>query len=98
MPGAERLFESGCGMKWIPTCKETTVLASRAMDEQLPFADRMTMRLHLAICANCARFNQQLQEMRRLFRAETAAGDDMPGLTPEARQRIARELQDKLGD
>ena len=83
-------------MKWITTCRETTELASRAMDERLPFADRVAMRLHLAICENCARFNRQLQDMRRLFRTETAADDDAPGLTPEARQRIASELQDKL--
>lgn len=84
-------------MKWMPTCRETTKLASRAMDERLPFADRMAMRLHLAICENCTRFNRQLQEMRRLFRSETAADDDAPGLAPEARQRIASELQKKFG-
>lgn len=84
-------------MKWIVTCRETSLLASRAMDERLPLADRMAMRMHLAICRNCARFNQQLQEMRRLFRAETGADEDVaPGLTPEARQRIATEIQKKL--
>lgn len=84
-------------MRWMPTCREATELASRAMDERLPLAGRMGMRLHLAICRNCARFNQQLQDMRRLFRAETAADDDAPGLAPDARQRIASELQKKLG-
>jgi hypothetical protein len=84
-------------MKWMPTCRETTELASRAMDERLPFADRLAMRFHLAICDNCARFNRQLQEMRRLFRAEAGADDDAPGLDPDARQRIASELQKKLG-
>ena len=83
-------------MKWMTTCKETTELASRAMDEPLSFGDRVAMRLHLAICKNCARFNQQLQEMRRLFRKETGADDDVPGLTPDARQRIETELQKKL--
>jgi len=84
-------------MKWMTTCRETTELASRAMDERLPFADRVAMRMHLAICRNCALFNLQLQHMRRLFREETAAGDDAAGLTPEARARIATELQKKLG-
>lgn len=84
-------------MKWMPTCREATELASRAMDERLPFADRLALRFHLAICDNCARFNRQLQEMRRLFRAETAADEGAPGLDPEARQRIASELQKKLG-
>ncbi len=84
-------------MKWMPTCRDVTELASRAMDERLPLSNRMALRLHLAICANCTRFNQQLQEMRRLLRAETAANDDAAGLAPAARQRIARELQKKLG-
>ncbi len=84
-------------MKWMTTCKETTELASRAMDEQLPLSDRLAMRLHLAVCNNCARFAQQLQEMRRQFRIETSDRDDTPGLAHEARQRIANELQKKLG-
>jgi len=84
-------------MKWMPTCREATELASRAMDERLPLSSRMALRLHLAICKNCARFNQQLQEMRRLFREETAVDDDAEGLAPDARQRIANELQKKLG-
>jgi hypothetical protein len=85
-------------MKWMATCRETSELASRAMDERLPFADRLAMRMHLAICKNCARFNQQLQDMRRLFRTETTADDDAAGLTPEARQRIATEMQKKLDE
>ena len=84
-------------MKWRTTCKETTELASRAMDERLPLPERVAMRLHLAVCNNCARFAQQLQEMRRQFRVETATNDDVSGLTPDARQRIANELQKKLG-
>lgn len=83
-------------MKWIPTCRETTELASRAMDERLSLGNRMAMRMHLAICKNCARFAGQLQEIRRLFRVETAVDGDAPGLAPEARQRIATELQNKL--
>lgn len=83
-------------MKWIPTCKETSVLASRAMDVRLPFADRMAMHLHLAICENCARFARQMHEMRRLFRANADAGDGATALTDAARQRIATELQDTL--
>lgn len=83
-------------MKWRLKCRDATELASRAMDERLPLSNRMALRLHLAICDNCARFNRQLQEMRRLFRAETAAGDDAAGLPPEARQRIATQLQNKL--
>lgn len=84
-------------MKWMTTCKETTELASRAMDEQLPLSERVALKLHLAVCKNCTRFAQQLQTMRHQFRSETVASDDTPGLAHEARQRIANELQKKLG-
>ena len=84
-------------MKWMLTCRDATELASRAMDQRLTLSNRMALRLHLAICKNCTRFNRQLQDMRRLFREETAADDDAAGLAPEAQQRIERELQKKLG-
>jgi len=84
-------------MKWMPTCRDATELASRAMDERLPLSNRMALRFHLAICKNCTRFNQQLQEMRRLFREESAANDGAAGLAPDARQRIETELHKKLG-
>ncbi|MFZ3041444.1 MAG: hypothetical protein WA108_06565 [Thiobacillus sp.] len=71
-------------MKWIVTCKETSLLASRVMDERLPLANRLAMRMHLAIRKSCARFNQQLQEMRRLFRVEAGADEAIaPGLHPK---------------
>lgn len=82
-------------MKWRTTCRETTELASRAMDERLAFGDRLAMRLHLAICKNCARFARQLRDMRRLFRAE-AVDAASPGLSDAARRRIENELQKKL--
>lgn len=83
-------------MKWHVTCKQNTELASRAMDERLSFSERVTMRLHLLICKNCARLTQQLQMMRTLFRQETESSDASTGLVPAARQRIKTELQNKL--
>lgn len=83
-------------MKWMTTCRETAELVSRVMDERLSLGDRIAMNLHLAICRNCRRFTRQLHDMRRLFRLETGANDDAPGLTTDARQRIATELQNQL--
>ncbi len=83
-------------MRWMPTCREATELASRGMDEHLPLLDRLGLKMHLAICRNCRRFAVQLEEMRRLFRRETGADDDVEGLTDEARRRIEAELQKKL--
>ena len=83
-------------MRWMPTCREATELASREMDECLSLLDRLGLKMHLAVCRNCRRFAVQLEEMRRLFRLETGADDDAMGLTDEARRRIEAELQKKL--
>ena len=83
-------------MRWMPTCREATELASREMDERLSLLDRVGLKMHLAICKNCRRFTVQLEEMRRLFRLETGADDDAAGLAPDARRRIEAELQKKL--
>lgn len=82
-------------MKWMTTCKETTELASRAMDSRLSFGERLALRMHLAICTNCARFAQQIEEMRKVLRRD-ATDDAGPGLSEPARQRIETELQNKL--
>ena len=83
-------------MRWMPTCKQVTELASREMDDHLPLLDRLGLKMHLAICRNCRRFTVQLEEMRRLLQLETGADDDAVGLDPDARRRIETELQKKL--
>lgn len=82
-------------MKWMPSCRETSMLASRALDGRLGIADRLALRLHLAICQNCSQFHRQIQEIRRLF-SETATDADAPGLSSQARQRIDTEVQKTL--
>ncbi len=82
-------------MKWMTTCKETTELASRAQDEHLNFGERLALRMHLAICTNCARFAQQIQDMRKVLRRD-ATDEAGPGLSDDARQRIETELQNRL--
>lgn len=83
-------------MRWVPTCREASALASRAMDEHLPLMDRLGLKMHLAICRNCRRFTEQLGQMRRLFREETGETDATAGLSEEAHRRIAARLQKKL--
>jgi len=82
-------------MKWVKTCKETTELASRALDARLSFGERVSLRIHLAICANCTRFSQQIQNMRKVLRMD-ATEEDGPGLSQAARQRIESKLQNRL--
>ena len=45
-------------------CKEVTRLVLEAEDRQLPWAERLAVRLHMHICAACPRFRQQVRLMR----------------------------------
>jgi len=46
------------------TCKETAALMLAREDRALPLSERAALRLHLAICAACPRFERQLLTMR----------------------------------
>lgn len=46
------------------TCKEVTHLVLQAEDRQLPLADRIAVRLHMAACHACPRFLKQVRLMR----------------------------------
>ncbi|WP_413895209.1 zf-HC2 domain-containing protein [Rhodoferax sp.] len=45
------------------TCKEVAALLIAREDRVLPWADRVRLRLHLAICAACPGFERQVLTM-----------------------------------
>lgn len=75
-------------------CKQASLLASRAMDDKLPFRERMVLRLHLWLCCNCTHFTEQLTFLRAAARHSKIHLDFR--LADEARQRIARALKNQL--
>jgi hypothetical protein len=74
-------------------CKEISRLASERFDRELGLLERMRFRMHVMMCHHCWRYARQLvflrRAIRRLAAARAARG---PGLSPEARDRIARRL------
>jgi len=46
------------------TCRDATALASRAMDAPLPWRQRLSLRMHLAMCRYCTRYQRQLRFIR----------------------------------
>lgn len=50
------------------TCKEVTALLVAREDRELPLAERVALRLHLAACQACPLFERQLLTMRDAFR------------------------------
>lgn len=52
----------------ILSCKEATQLVSQGLDRRLGFAERLALRLHLAICNGCSRFRKQALFLRKAMR------------------------------
>ncbi len=50
------------------TCKEVAALLIAREDRDLPLAERLALRLHLAACQACPRFERQLLTMRNALR------------------------------
>jgi hypothetical protein len=49
------------------TCKEVATLLVAREDRSLPITERLALRLHLAACDACPRFEHQLRVMRKAF-------------------------------
>ena len=46
------------------SCKQVARLVSQGLDRELGFADRLRLRVHLAICDGCTNFSKQLAFVR----------------------------------
>ena len=77
------------------TCKRAAALLSASLERALPLRERLRLRLHLRVCAACARLKTQLLLLRRVLRGRAERLADQPAatLTPAARTRIARALR-----
>ena len=73
-------------------CKKASQLASRAMDEKLPFWKNIVLKVHLLLCSNCKNFSRQLEFLREVSRRFTIIKEFE--LSPEAKQRISSKLLD----
>ena len=51
-------------MPLMRTCKEASALMVAREDQPLPLRERLALRLHLAICVACPRFERQLITLR----------------------------------
>ena len=50
------------------TCKEVTALVIAQEDRKLPWRERLALQLHMAICAACPTFQQQILTMRNAMK------------------------------
>ncbi|MEJ6022832.1 zf-HC2 domain-containing protein [Ramlibacter sp. PS4R-6] len=50
------------------TCREVAALLVAREDRDLPVLERVALRLHLAACAACPKFERQLLTMRNAMK------------------------------
>lgn len=79
------------------SCKEVTELISQSQDRQLPWYQRLRVRLHVLMCRACGRFRRQMLFLREALRhwrgaVENEDAASEPVLSEEARERIRNAL------
>lgn len=84
-------------LRRLPTCKQTVEVISQSFERSLTLRERVTLKVHLWICAWCQWYLEQLAIMRDSVRETAANMPEMnlpgaPGLSAEARERIKRRV------
>jgi hypothetical protein len=82
-------------------CAKAASLVARSLYSNLSWAERVRLRLHLALCGLCAENRKQLEWMQQLLRRDIEKEAEDPGnsnlkLSDEARQRIKKALEEQL--
>lgn len=74
-------------------CKKASELASRAIDEKLPFWENMSLTMHLLLCRSCKHFTQQLSFLNKASHQAQTNNDFH--LSGKAKQRMTKALKDE---
>ena len=71
---------------------------SESLERRLGLVERTKLRLHLLVCAWCARYLKQIKVLRQVVRQPgvTEADAEPFKLTHEARQRISDSLRNSM--
>lgn len=81
----------------IPNCRETTRLASEAIEHPLTWRQRMQVAMHLMMCGPCRRARRMMRFLHdawgRLGRGEFEQLLADQSLTPEMRARIKAAIR-----
>ena len=58
------------------TCKEASRYISQGLDQDMSLAERVSLRLHLAVCDTCNKLKAQFVFLRRAVAALAGRGAD----------------------
>ena len=59
------------------TCKQASRLISMGLDKELTIADRLALRLHLAVCDTCNKVKAQFEFLRRALATYRKSDDEL---------------------
>ena len=82
-------------LRRLPNCQSMVKTISQSMERTLNLRERITLKVHIWICAWCQWYLEHLQLIRDAARANASESPDLntePGLSAEARERIKRSL------
>jgi hypothetical protein len=82
--------------KYLPSCKNVTALASRSLEKDLSFREKIILKVHLATCLACQRYLQQIKFMGKVCEAQAEKieqGENAPQLSPQASERLKNALK-----
>jgi len=75
-------------------CKQASELMSLAMDTQLSFGKKMSLKLHVMMCHGCSNFMSQISFLRKAGRhSGTYSHHEPMRLSDEAKKRIQNALK-----
>lgn len=84
---------------WMFNCRQVAQKLSLAMDESLPWYERLMIWMHLRMCFYCARFARQIRLLRNFcehFASEEHPTETSPCLPGEARERMIENLKKQV--
>ena len=63
-------------LRTLPPCRNVVPLMSESLERQLAIREWLGLRLHLLVCAWCARYLKQIKFLRSLLRGQRAIKAD----------------------
>lgn len=96
MSKVRKIFENavvGFVCATTPRCHEITRLISKSREQPLGVITALRMKAHYKICVWCARYRDQVALISELGKNFPEAEDAAPGLTEEAKARIAEAVK-----
>lgn len=90
-------IEKGCAKtlwKLTPACDKAVVLASRRMEEPLPFWTKLGLEIHYKLCCVCLHYQNQLEAIHKAAPTYAEKMEALPiaEMSPECRERLRKAV------